>query len=341
MSFDYPEDAEAHYQELLNKTAKFRGHPTHYTTGFDGPWIENLWIENFISKPLSYFRGLIPIFVQFVDIHVHSFMRMGSINNRAYLALHQELYETLKTLLRPNVLYIAISQDDEGITFGELFKTRPNILTLSAGGMGHIPIPLVKGIMPHIPLDFIRHPEQITHKAGFYGAPQNGDHRKILLKHIEQEFRQLGVAFTLHFGRGWEAKMAATLINLAPRGFGRTSYRLAEVIQTGRIPLFLYSGEVAWVPYRGTNISVEAIGFIATSNETNPNAPESESIPVIARKIAALNQEGAQALLRKVDSVREHYTLPGVIAQIDKFVQDPLAPNGGQLRCVRVPTTTV
>jgi hypothetical protein len=176
-SFKFPDDAEAHYQDLLNRTAKYRGHPTHYTKGFDGPWIENLWIENFTSKPLSYFGGLIPIFVQFVDIHVHSFMRMGPINNAAYKQLYHELGVDLKALLRPNVLYMAVSQDDESITFEDLFKTHPNILTLSAGGFGHIPIPLVKGIMNYKPVD-INQPNSYKYKSGFYGAPQNGKKRK-------------------------------------------------------------------------------------------------------------------------------------------------------------------
>lgn len=38
--------------------------------GYDGPWIENYFIDAFIDKPLSYFRGFIPLFIQWVDVMV-------------------------------------------------------------------------------------------------------------------------------------------------------------------------------------------------------------------------------------------------------------------------------
>jgi hypothetical protein len=44
-------------------------------------------------------------------------------------------------------------------------------------------------------------------------------------------------------------------------GFGRTSYRLAEIIQIGRIPAYLYD-DIPWIPYEGTNASIETFGFI-------------------------------------------------------------------------------
>lgn len=43
--------------------------------------------------------------------------------------------------------------------------------------------------------------------------------------------------------------MCGAKFSLCPRGFGRTSYRLAETVGAGRIPVFVYS-DVLWVPYR-------------------------------------------------------------------------------------------
>ena len=50
------------------------------SAGFRGPWIENLFIDKFIGKPLSYFGGLIPLFIQWTDIHVHEFVSQGDPN---------------------------------------------------------------------------------------------------------------------------------------------------------------------------------------------------------------------------------------------------------------------
>ena len=44
-----------------------------------------------------------------------------------------------------------------------------------------------------------------------------------------------------------------------------------------------------------------------------------------------------QSMLDQTLIVREHYTYQGVINQINKFILDPLGPQGGQLRCTTVP----
>ena len=41
---------------------------------------------------------------------------------------------------------------------------------------------------------------------------------------------------------------ALTMFNLAPIGMGRASFRLAEIIQLGRIPVYLYE-DFPWSPY--------------------------------------------------------------------------------------------
>lgn len=55
--------------------------PYHYT-----PFInfikmpENHFIDHFISKPFSFFNGLVPLFVQFVDIHCYDFLEAKDKN---------------------------------------------------------------------------------------------------------------------------------------------------------------------------------------------------------------------------------------------------------------------
>ena len=55
-----------------------------------------------------------------------------------------KMYEALRRVLRPSVPYITVNQNDEGMT-GKcelLMSEIPNVLVLSAGGYGHVPIPL-------------------------------------------------------------------------------------------------------------------------------------------------------------------------------------------------------
>ena len=206
-----PDDAYEHYADLFQKTASFRDIPMHEASGYQGPWVENHFIDHFMGKPLDFFQGLIPLFIQFVDIHVYSFREKHLINASIpehsrmfdYLAA-VELYTTMYIILisfaiclllllticcqmlRKDVLYLAISQDDEGLgsrihtgkmyyyiirsfmcyvsdgydqsqsnqeillwaVFNNVSITEfPNILVLSAGGYGNIAIPLIKGLL--------------------------------------------------------------------------------------------------------------------------------------------------------------------------------------------------
>jgi hypothetical protein len=97
-NYRFPEDAEAHYLQLLEKTAPYRSMPVHSYANYDGPWVENWFILKYSKKPLSYFRGFVPIFVQWIDTQI---LRGRHFDN---------LLATLSGVLRPNVVYIAVSQ---------------------------------------------------------------------------------------------------------------------------------------------------------------------------------------------------------------------------------------
>lgn len=156
----FPDDAEEHYNDLLKKTEKFRGITPHTAAYYHGPWIENHFIDHFLNKPLSYFNGLIPLFIQWTDIHVHYF---SGIKNSS-IPLHTDMPKLVSSFLRKDVLYFALHQDDEGFT-SKLLNLVPNIISMSAGGFGNIPIPLIKGIM-----DYSEPPKQFANDVTFYGT---------------------------------------------------------------------------------------------------------------------------------------------------------------------------
>ncbi len=73
---------------------------------------------------------------------------MGQYNDRnprnESIPTKDAMIEKLTGWLRKDVIYLAVSQDDQGIGF-QLMTSFPNILVLSAGGYGHVPIPLIAG----------------------------------------------------------------------------------------------------------------------------------------------------------------------------------------------------
>ncbi len=328
--FHYPDDAEAHFADIYKKTEKYRDLPIHRAAGYGGPWIENHWISHFRNRKLSYFNGLIPIFVQWVDIHAHIFL--GRHNRTYYNELYDGLASTFSSLLRPDVLYVTVSQDDEGISNRYntgTFHSCPNILTLSAGGFGHIPIPLVKD---EIAWNAWSGKQKWT--AGFFGAHGSNITRTHLLDEISSNFKKHGVqyneGYTTPNELDWHRDMSDTLFNMAPQGFGRTSYRLSEIIQAGRLPVYLY-GDEAWIPYANSSFSVTSFGFVATFGSTEE----------VVLAIKNISSEEIQHRLQLMQNARPLYTYAGILNQLELFFGDPLGPTGGLLSCSPVPKTVL
>jgi hypothetical protein len=154
----FPADAEEHYKDLLEKTLPYRNHKPHSWAGFSGPWIENIFISEYADKPLTTFSGMIPLFIQWTDIHVNMFAGAN-----ASVPPWGEMPDRINKLLRDDVIYVMITQDDEGLT-ARLANLKPNILSLSAGGFGHIPIPLIKGEIEYVT------PDKFSHDVSFLGS---------------------------------------------------------------------------------------------------------------------------------------------------------------------------
>ena len=81
----------------------------HSAAGYSGPWIEDSWVQRFCcdaneSTQARFGGALVPIFVQWVDLFVKSGYRTPP-----------ELWDTLSRVLRPDVLYVTVSQNDQGI----------------------------------------------------------------------------------------------------------------------------------------------------------------------------------------------------------------------------------
>lgn len=319
--FHFPSDARSHYTELLLQTARYRGVKQHEAAGYNGPWLENYFISHFMEKPLEYFNGLIPLFIQWVDIHVFEIDHEPHVKWNASIPKYKTLHTEVSKLLREDVIYFTVSQDDQGLH--RLAAIRPNILVMSAGGYGHIPIPLLKEVHAYVPP-----PDTYDFDIGFYGNHRPRTPRGPMMTELAQKMRSVrgGVKYKFEASASWKGDILVTKFNLAPRGFGRTSYRLAEVIQLGRLPVLLYD-DVPWIPYMGTNASIQAFGF----------AGQSGHLGQMVDKLLSVTSTDLATRLEAVKKAREHYTYDGVLRQIALFLADPLGPGGGHLRCTRVP----
>ena len=125
----------------------------HTYRGYGGPWVENHWISHFccgVSGRAARFGPFVPLFVQWTDLWLQNYHSRHSA--------YGGVLSVLESVLRPDVLYITVSQNDDGVSLapgspgGWPLERWPNLLVVSAGGVGHIPIPLIKSDMRPVEL---------------------------------------------------------------------------------------------------------------------------------------------------------------------------------------------
>jgi len=224
------------------------------------------------------------------------------------------------------VLYITVSQNDEGILGGKHDKLTaadiPNVIVLSAGGYGHVPVPLLKQPTPQCPHSNVA---KRKHAFVFAGTVGHAPH------HLREDMRDAVETFAaktkaaVHVGpsRQWQALMCDARFSLCPRGFGRTSYRLAETVGSGRVPVFVYSDQL-WVPYRDL---FQRFGF--GSNVSG--------LPALLDALGAMGPADIARRERLVEQISTtHFTYAGAMQQISRF----MLGQGSDLMCEPLPKST-
>ena len=117
--------------------------------------------------------------------------------------------------------------------------------------------------------------------------------------------------------------MGRTLFNLAPAGIGKTSFRISETVQLGRIPFYIYD-KVPWLPYPDTEYSLEHIGYIVG------NAKD------LMQLLQKLGNKVLRSKLNAVLAARDAYTMDGVMREIEHFFHAPFSIEGkSHLRCIK------
>ena len=149
---------EAHRAEVWEATTRLRGLPIRKYRGYSGPWLENRWIETFSKLPQKAFGGLVPVFAQWFDAY-HGNKYPRTLPTGVKIPPLRQLLQALGKVIRSDFAYVTVSDHDHGIFH---FLARPydnrlqiplsRLLVLSSGGVGHVPLPLLKqpeAVLPH------------------------------------------------------------------------------------------------------------------------------------------------------------------------------------------------
>jgi hypothetical protein len=149
-------------------------------------------------------------------------------------------------LLSKQFLYVTLTQNDDGIEGRDFMGAHPpNLLVVSGGGKGHIPFLLfaLEINQSNGPM-----PSECQYLISFMG--NLGSHRA--RARVARELRRnFGNGFYLGRSRNrtvWQTVAATSRFVLTPRGYGRNSFRLAEVLQMGMVPVYVYN-DLIWLPY--------------------------------------------------------------------------------------------
>lgn len=335
----YPSDAEAHFEELRKVLSEWFDYaakkfmadmknPYHCGEGYCGPWIENRWIKRFLggwenrsagTRLSDIFGPFIPIFMTYVDLWV------------ANVFEYENMIEALRKAVRPDVAYITVVQHDTGLVSSrekiiKIMKEIPNVLVLSAGGYGHVPIPLFKQPEELLGKRFFKALDKRELLTSYMGSDHNApqDMRKKMIKTVNEEAEKLGVKVHTGFGSAdeWHKVAGNSKVSLCPRGYGRTAFHLFEILQLGLIPVHVYL-DIPWVPYSDL---YESIGF----------STDVKGLPGLMKKINGMDLKDLERMEEKIRSLRSsHFTDEGLLNQISLFMKN----GGSDLRCQKVPST--
>lgn len=327
-----------HFADTLAATRRFRENiSTHRYRGFRGPWLENLWIRRFCcdsAQRAKRFGRFVPLFIQWTDLmHRSKF-------------IYLQLRRTLDTLLRNDVLYITVSQNDDGIGLsydqsrpGDFAADRwPNLLVASSGGVGHIPIPLIKGEVNATAAQ----PTFGSERALTFFAGLAGSHpvRAQIISKLQQQVDTTGwprlkrpqAPLPL---KAYIRAMDDARFVLTPRGYGRSAFAVAEVIQSGRVPFYVWD-DIEWLPYRGLwesgQIGVSA-RYDEVENFTGSGAlmQHCHAGEATDASKCLLAEQAIKKMRAGVRRFRRLFTYAGVLDEIQSFAKS--AGTASRLRC--------
>lgn len=223
---------------------------------------------------------------------------------------YQNIQEELDKCLNQNEKYFTVSQFDDGP-----FENFPeDTLIFSAGGNREgkniVPIPL---ICSPIPQELITQKEK-TIFASFVGSRNTHPIRMDMCKHLSgKDGYQI-------FAGNWSTSVpmdnfkkfiditCSSKFALAPRGYGKQSFRLYEILQLGTVPV--YVSDVHYIPWSD---ELDWNDFCVPVNE--------DEIDQIDDILKSINDVEYNRLLENGKKVYEEYfTLEGMFKNIIKRI---------------------
>ncbi len=258
----------------------------------------------------------------------------------------------LRELLRPDVHYVTVAQRPAGPWLNtEFIAPLANTLVLSAGGNGHVPLPLLARELPRLPLRGSREPRAphpferaavppfgaADPPLTFFGSDRDGTRAAALRTIAAEQPGRFRLGGRLPNDPAlWVPPFANATLAFAPRGTGATSFRLFEALQLGVPPVYVFEG-APWLPYLHP-ASALGVGFVGppaagAANPPPPARPADCSAPTgrPARGCFAWDRLAHAVELASLQGWARHL-LPGVLDEGGRAAWEGMREEMGRVR---------
>ena len=221
---------DSYQKHLIDLFSNFRPNPKYptYPPYHQGLYLEDFFFDWFTNNDIKTDRYYLPVF--WTTCYVDNCFR-GL----------QELINTVD----PNLKYFTVAQHDDAIRE----RLPLNTISFNAGGNGGgIPIPLVCSPIkdedkPKLERDiFCSFVGSLTHpiRQIMYQTLANDKKYVMSIKNWTSSVSQSDFSNFINL-------TSRSIFCLAPRGYGRSSFRFYEAMQLGSIPVFIYDHK--WFPF--------------------------------------------------------------------------------------------
>lgn len=220
-------------------------------------------------------------------------------------ANYQLLLNRALAQLPAGTRFLTIVQHDDG----PQLDLPPGTLVFGAC-TGTIPLPLIYEDVDDVLLNLRRLPAK-TMLASFVGTASTHPLRSEIVHSMHQRVRTHGDV-ELHVRNIWSPVVGETdssqFVNstlrsrfcIAPRGYGRSSFRFFEAMQLDTVPVYVWD-DVEWLPYK------DQLDYSAFS----VSIPRAD-LPRIWDILSAVSEEQYAAMLESIRRVRRYFTLEGM-----------------------------
>ena len=290
---------------ILELGKQFRPGTSHVYPPFkNGRYMEEYCYEILLSKREIIDTDIVYIPIFWTNLQNHA--GFSSMKSKYQVILSHALKS-----FPANTKYMTIIQHDDGPQL-----QLPKDTIIFGACTGTIPLPLIYEDTTNRLLDEPRCPK--TQLASFVGTITTHSLRSELYRHLHQP----EIAWN---GKGqWEVSVKQqdadlfirqTLQSrfcLAPRGYGRSSFRFFEAMLLDTVPVYVWD-DIEWLPYK------EVLDYSTFSISISKN-----ELPNLYQILSSISNETYETMVQNIKKNRHWFTLQGMVEYIIQHVQSPL-----------------